>query len=110
MQLLQPNTAYHHKWGAIAKVNDLSQRHTTYFDLNIREQAARSCGNHSTWLSAELSGSQNTVDLDLLSGPIPRTDLPEMSAPASGRSARDRDEISILSDTSTERGTQQKIK
>lgn len=90
-------------------MKDLSERRSTYFDSSIQDNTTttNSCV-HPTWVSAELSGSQNAVDLELLSRPIPRTELPDMSIAASGRATlRDRDEISILTDPSVERaGTQ----
>lgn len=90
----------------MAKVKDLSHRRPSFFGASIHDKAAARDGVHSTWVSADLSESQNAIDLDLLSVPIPRTELPDMSIAASGRTpARDRDEISILTDPSLERGS-----
>jgi len=70
----------------------------------LEETAIRSC-IHPTWVSTD-GGSRTTVDLDLLSGPIPRTELPDLPLSTGNRTvSRDRDEISILTDPSIGQGT-----
>jgi hypothetical protein len=90
------------KWGAIGKVQNLSKR-SSFLESTAMDTAASS--SRQSWASAHLSQSRKSVDLDLLSGTTPRTELPlpPIEPNEKESSARDRDEISILTDTSPER-------
>jgi hypothetical protein len=92
------------KWGAIAKVQNLSDKARSSVESTGMETAASS--GIQCWASVDLSQSRKSVDLDLLSGTTPRTELPLSPIEPKGQvlNARDRDEISILTDTSIERG------
>jgi hypothetical protein len=94
---------FYREWGAIGKVQNLSAKRSSSIESTAMETAASS--SMQCWASAHLCQSRKSVDLDLLSGTTPRTELPvppiEPNEQALG--ARDRDEISILTDTSPER-------
>lgn len=93
------------QWGATAKVEHILKRRPVYVDSSMLEETAVSIGTHPAWVSTD--GSRNTVDLDLLSGPIPKTELPDMPSSAGDHSvSRDKDEISILTDPSVGHGSQ----
>lgn len=94
------------QWGAVGKVESLAKHRGSYIETSMFSDTVVSSGLHA-WASTDLSESRKSIDLELLSGTMPRTELP-LSAKVpeeQAMNALDRDEISILTDTSSGHGT-----
>jgi hypothetical protein len=98
------------KWGAVGKVESLAKHRSSYVETSMFSDTVVSSGLHA-WASTDLSESRRSIDLELLSGTMPRTELPlSARAPAEqATNACDRDEISLLTDPSSGHGTHMNV-